>query len=716
MKSQQIKFFVILLLLLGTLPFNQINAQEGILWSRIPSIDQLTLKKDGDKLISSSDVVNDLIQRYAITDIYQALPASKNSILLDVYQIECTCNEHELLQEIARISSIFIEPEIGPHYETLYTPNDYSDVFAYDYGLELINAPGAWEVTKGDSTVLISISDAGYDLNHTEFQGKGLSISENITYSNIAHGTAVALTAAGATDNEFGKSSIGYNSSLDLRGMSYNELLAASYAGTNVVNASWASGCYYSSYAQMTIDEIHQNGTVIVASAGNGSTCGDPNIMVYPASYEHVISVTSVGPANNHERTIGDPSSTHQHNLMVDIAAPGYDLPVAINNNGFVTANGTSFAAPLVSGTVALMLAVNPCLTSDQIEFLLKMSADTIINSVNPQYAGRMGAGRLDAAKAVEMAKNFSTFQASTSIETYCQFNSQVITINELEGSAPYSIQWSNGDLGMICLTGPADTYTLDVIDSLGCRYHKEFLIEELIPLSVEATVTPISCFGEKNGSIELNVTGGYPTYAINWSNGQEMSTIEGLEAGSYEVQITDSKGCYYTDIIEIIEPEQILVQLEITNPTEFFNGSVDVTANGGTGNLSYLWQTGATTEDLYDLTAGIYQVTISDENGCLNSKLAILQEVSVAGVNEKSNLDLRVFPNPAVDEFTVSSDNESINQIDIINMQGQLIRSISVNQTQELISTEGIASGTYQLIITLNSGNEQKSSLIVKK
>lgn len=714
MKVLKISFLRIGLAFLFCASLFSLNAQQGVIWTRIPNFEKLNIQNLDKQLVSTSPELNQLIRTFKVENIFQALPASKNPVLQEIYEINCECNEHELLQVLSKLNTIFIEPEIGPHYETLYTPNDYNIAFPYDYALEMIGAKEAWDITKGDTSVLISISDAGFDFNHVEFQEKIASISSNLSYSNIAHGTAVALTAAGATDNGFGKSAIGYKSSLDLRGMNYNELLASTYAGADIVNASWAAGCYYSQWGQMVIDEIHGNGTVIVAAAGNGSTCNNPSTPVYPASYNHVISVTSVGPSNNHERTIGDPTSTHQHNSMVDIAAPGYDLPVAITNNGFTTANGTSFAAPLVSGTVALMLAVNPCLNPDEIELILKQSADTIINTLNPQYAGLMGAGRLNAAKAVEMAMKYSTFQASTTIETYCQFNSQVIYLTELNGASPYEINWSHGDPGLFCVTGPADTYSVIITDSLGCRFYEEFEIGNIVPFQVEASIQPISCYGANDAMIALNISGGYPEYTVNWSNMASTTTIENLSPGIYEVQITDSKGCSYTDFFEITEPDPLIVTLDITNPSEFSNGSIDVTATGGTGNLTYSWHTGATTEDLFDLSPGVYQITVTDMNGCSNSKMAYLQNITVAGLTETILIEVQLYPNPTTDLFQINSSNQTISQFKIINGLGQLVDSRMVNSQTVEISAKQWESGTYHLEITLNDGQTLIKKILV--
>src|SRR5690606_30918152 len=207
----------------------------------------------------------------------------------------------------------------------LYEPNDYSTIFEDDYALNLINAQAAWDVTHGDSSIIIAVSDQNFSVEHEELVGK-IHHYDTTNTSPETHGTAVAITAAGNTDNTTGKSSIGFNSELALYRMSFNDILTATYSGSRVINVSWASGCYPSSYVQMIMDEAYTNGSVIVCAAGNGGTCGGPSNLVYPAACNNVISVTSIGPNDNHERFIGDSTSTHQHNSTVDIAVPGYDI------------------------------------------------------------------------------------------------------------------------------------------------------------------------------------------------------------------------------------------------------------------------------------------------------------------------------------------------------------------------------------------------------
>ena len=234
---------------------------------------------------SNQPMLQSIIHDFNIQTIEKAVPSSRKLSLQSLYEITCDCNDQELLAELKKMKSIFENPEIGPKYELLYTPNDYSLVTPNDYALNLINAQAAWDITKGDTSIYIGISDSNYDLTHEELIGKYVLPSTSINYNaNITHGTAVAITAAGNTNNGIGKSAIGFNSRLHLRKMGYNELLNASYSGVKVVNASWNSGCSFSTYAQTIVDEIYENGTFIVAAAGNGGTCGGASNLVYPAS------------------------------------------------------------------------------------------------------------------------------------------------------------------------------------------------------------------------------------------------------------------------------------------------------------------------------------------------------------------------------------------------------------------------------------------------
>ena len=375
--------------------FNKIAAQNNSVWGSVENIEELL----------SSDAYLNLAKLMSLTE-KQILPSSKNPMLLKVYEFSCNCNEADLYTAVTQTPGI-LGVEYGPKYESLVLPNDYYAEFPTMYPLDLINAEQAWESTHGDTNIILGITDVNYDITHEELVGKYVYY-DTMNSAVPTHGNAVSILAAGNTDNLVGLSSIGYDLRLGLYRMNYNEVLYAAYAGSKVINMSWTSGCNSNIYQQLAMDEACVAGAFLVAAAGNGNTCGGPDSLVYPAAYDNVFAVTSIGPYDNHERYIGNPNSTHQHNSTVDLCAPGYDVPLSTAPGIYETGSGTSFAAPYVTGTVGLMLSVNPCMSNAEIENILKLSSVNV-DALNPSYAGLLGAGRLDAEAAVEMALNSAT-------------------------------------------------------------------------------------------------------------------------------------------------------------------------------------------------------------------------------------------------------------------------------------------------------------------
>ena len=406
-------------------------------WVTLEDINNLPIIENG-VLKSSNNEIQTLIDDYNIVGFNQALYSSKLPELLKVYEIQCYCDVLDLEKQIIETSRTLSNPQPAPEYDLLLDPDDYSSIFPQDYALDLIEAKAAWDNSTGDSSIVVGISDGNYHLAHEELENEYVSVNvpgvSPASYYN--HGTAVATTAAGKTDNGVGKSSIGFNCKLALTSMGYNQVMQLSDAGVPVINMSWASGCSYNSYLQTLIDQISDNGTILIAAAGNGGTCGGPTELVYPAAFNHVISVTSIGSSDNHEKIEGDSTSTHQHNSAVDLCAPGYLVGVTIAPEYYTYWNGSSFAAPYVAGTVGLMLSVAPCLSVADVEEILELSADNI-DSVNLSYAGGLGAGRLNARAAVEMALAYCApaIDTTTTIDAGVTINNNSIEVLEANSS-----------------------------------------------------------------------------------------------------------------------------------------------------------------------------------------------------------------------------------------------------------------------------------------
>jgi len=422
-------------------------------------------------------IIDNSIQQYQITDIKKALPVAKSKKLSTIWEISCQCDIKDLQSSINRVVGSD-SAQLSPNYQPLYTPNDWNLFSGSNWAVDLIGSNQAWHITKGSASFKIGISDQNIDVTHEELVGKVLYWDQNNTQTT-SHGNAVSVIAAGNTDNGIGLSSIGFNSSINFYNMNYNGILQAAYDGVDVVNISWTSGCFFNQYEKDVIDEVWSLGTFLVAAAGNGNTCGWAGAAGYPASYAQVFSVSSIGKTDNHETISGDTTSTHQHNLTVDLVAPGYDVPICPVSGWYIESSGTSYAAPFVTGTIALMLTKNPCLTNYDIEFILKSTSVDIYPN-NTSYLGLLGSGRLNSAAAVLAASQFS--QTNIQISTSWTQSAGQILINPSGLQQPVVTSWSNGMTGLQNSNLDSGYYHITLEDAHGCQIDTVVYLQTVYP------------------------------------------------------------------------------------------------------------------------------------------------------------------------------------------------------------------------------------------
>ena len=187
-------------------------------------------------------------------------------------------------------------------------------------------------------------------------------------------------------------------------------------------------------------------------------------------------------------------------------------------------------------------------------------------------------------------------------------------------GTSPYLISWSNGDILDIADTLSFGTYDVLITDTNNCQSTSSVSIIQ--PDSLDLSVSPIniSCFGGNDGSIDLAVIGGVPGYSYTWNIGSTEEDIDTLTAGDYTVFVTDLNGCVDSISETLTEPIAPVSLEEFHIDVDCFEaatGSIDLSAIGGTPPYTYLWSNSATTEDLSDLIAGTYSVTVTDSLGC---------------------------------------------------------------------------------------------------
>lgn len=182
-------------------------------------------------------------------------------------------------------------------------------------------------------------------------------------------------------------------------------------------------------------------------------------------------------------------------------------------------------------------------------------------------------------------------------------------------------------------LTIPEDAPTGDFDGSVwsgpnGCE-GEEWTCEECFTINAavecalqhDAQATDITCAGADDGTASANVTGANGSLTYLWSNGASTADVTGLSPGTYTFTATDEEGCEIMGEVMVDEPPPVEVNIDEVSAVSCFegtDGSIDITANGGTGMLSYLWDNGVgLIEDPENLSAGTYTVSVQDANNC---------------------------------------------------------------------------------------------------
>lgn len=200
--------------------------------------------------------------------------------------------------------------------------------------------------------------------------------------------------------------------------------------------------------------------------------------------------------------------------------------------------------------------------------------------------------------------------------------NDASISIAITGGVAPYQIAWSNLGSGTFQNNLSAGDYLITVTDTNNCVQTLNVNIPEAPIFTVNPVVKNISCFGAKNGSITLNFVGGIAPVTLTWSDGAVTGTTRNnLGPGSYTVTIVDSKPCTIVRTFTILEPQALVLSANTTNAfdcNDANTGAINLLVSGGSAPFTYVWSNGVTTEDLINIPAGNYLVTVTDTNGCI--------------------------------------------------------------------------------------------------
>ncbi len=409
------------------------------------------------------------------------------------------------------------------------------------------------------------------------------------------------------------------------------------------------------------INNLEANTYVITASYINtlGQTCANPDtIQIYePLPMGLNLNVTNIGCSGaglgSIEAVIDNPIYPITYNwngfpndidsVLNNIPAGNYSLSVTDPNGCTETQSATVVASGNVINTTADIQNVS-CANGNNGEIVLTPSGgapdytfDWENNISNGNTATNLVAGNYDVTvtDANGCAVNFSfditqpqplSIEIQNIVPVLCNNGSNgQATALVTGGVLNYNVIWSNLESGNFADALSAGNFSVTVTDGNGCTASDNAVMTEPQPYVVTVNTVQPSCNGGNDGQGIATVTGGTPDYNFVWSQSNlSAASVNNLTAGAQSVTVTDANGCVQIQNFTLQQPTAIQANFNVTNDVcgdSLATGALSVTINGGTPNYQYSWLNQTSTSNVQsNLNNGTYYVTVTDNNGCIET------------------------------------------------------------------------------------------------
>lgn len=571
-----------------------------------------------------------------------------------------------------------------------------------------------------------------------------VTISDNVPIDDIDMHAPTDTVCLGDTFFAQAEGSDGYQIHWDLGDGTTHDGYAVTHAydalGTYVISMTATNGCGNDSTITKTIvvsDNYTPNVNNIISFVEGEGCVGDEEVFVLIPS--GLGSITW---------DFGDGNSTSNVSQVfvqgisnVDVAYHTYSTPGVYWATYTVTnscGNSVSDSVQVTIGTpgsvfnlnVDMLLNENQTVCQETPVEFMAVGAATYIwdfgdgsgqlvstGSLNPVYHTYANAGSYSiTVQGVDACGNMAVSEeqivippskiivsTNTVTKPNCDENNGLAVVSASGGIAPYTYSWTNGDQGVIADSLQSGIYVVTVTDINGCSNEGSATVSDQEGATILVdNVVDVNCFGEENGSISVSLLGGQQPYTILWSNGDQTEDIFGLQAGPYEIFVTDANGCFAVQTIEVTQPSESNISV-ITHPANCggTNGLATATINNGTPPYNYIWpnatgpsnQTGA-------LAPGIHTLYVIDGNTCLLEK--------TFAINEK------MAPIILTDSTVTGTCNGTLSSIYISTIGGQQPFIYDWSNSTNSQDLTGVLPGTYVVEVTGGNGCSSYANYVV--
>lgn len=549
-------------------------------------------------------------------------------------------------------------------------------------------ATGIYSVTATDANGCTGLGEVFVPEGTVDCSGVSASINvEGISCFGANDGSATA-TVIGATEP------LQYNWSNDTNAPTASSL-APGFVGLTIIDAL---GCETIASAIVEEPSMILVSTSTTPTSGPGQADGSVTASASggTAGYMYSWSIPATGPMVN-----AVPAGSY--GLTVTDAEGCMIISEVVVGEG--TADCTNFSANLLTGLSSCVQLGNAVVTvtGGTPQYQYNWSAPGTGNSaavtdLNPgpiavTVTDALGCeimltGTIDAVSVISLDNATVTPTSGPGIND----GSIMLTASGGQGILNYS--WSNSMSGPSISGLAPGVYTVTITDIGDCEIIESFEVEEgeACFLQLNTSSTMPSCFGETNGSATIEVLTGDGNNTIQWSSSLGSNETVSAGAGTYTVIVIDGEGCAGEETVTITNPPLLEVSAVGIDGSCGNLAAAVATVNGGTGAISYNWNTSAMVPAISDLMPGNYTVTVTDDNGCTD-------EAAVDVVIDNSTFDADY------SSTNVSCADAADGSIDVEILQGTPPYTVNWSNGSSELDQDGLTAGTYSVLITDASG-----------